>query len=116
MSVDRTPEIQAKYEKRKKELEGKCPFCECKEERIETFDNYFLIRNGYPYKETETHWLLIPYRYIENFSEENEDEQKEFNELKIYLEEKYPKMELRVKFKENKWRSVKHLHYHLIID
>lgn len=105
------------------EKSGKCPFCpenrDFKNPILKRVGGWIVKKNDWPYKNTLHHFVFIPDRHLENFSELTPDDFKALLELVTWTikEFKIPGGGFAMRFGEPDYTgaSVRHLHAHLIV-
>jgi len=96
-----------------------CPFCNInKQDIVSEYKNFILMKNKYPYFNTEDHLLIVPKRHIRSWEELTDEEIIEFkNIISRYLDKGY--LLLWRQFVKKWFRnhaSVWHLHVHLVLN
>ncbi len=104
------------YSNRKDWYIDDCPFCEkTKNDAIEDFKYWLIVKNDFPYYNTKKHYLAIPKRHIKNIWELNNNEWIEIKNIMNKYTQKWYTLLLRV-YGFNKHSSVQHIHFHLILE
>lgn len=102
---------------------GKCPFCPenfkyHKKPIYKTKGNWFLTNNSWPYKNTQSHLLIIGKKHKENFQELTNRDFKDILELANFGIKKFKikggALCMRFGNTEFTGASVTHLHFHII--
>lgn len=105
------------------EKSGKCPFCpgnlEFKNPILKKYGGWLVKMSDWPYKNAQHHFIFIPERHIENFSELIAKDFEAISYLVNWAIKEY-KIEgsgFAMRFGDSKFTgaTVKHLHAHLIV-
>ena len=106
------------------ETKGICIFCpeslsEIKKEIIFTTRNWIVKHNGYPYKSTKLHVLIVPKKHVATISELPKETQAEFLPLVSRCEKQFNLKSYGLAARSGDMRyngaSVEHLHFHLVV-
>jgi hypothetical protein len=110
----RTKEMEQKYREYKKDghMDRICNLCE-KAPLVKEFRYWKIVENIFPWDNiAKLQHMLVPKRHIK-YDKLNDEEKKEFDELKIsYVEQEY---EIIAEVTNKKKSIPEHLHIHLII-
>lgn len=103
---------------------NKCPFCPDnfkyhKKPILKKLNGWVVTENSWPYKNTKYHFIFIPERHLENFSDITIKDFATIKELVDWIIKKY-KIKgggVTMRFGEQKYTgaTVHHLHLHLIV-
>lgn len=103
---------------------GKCPFCPDnfkyhKKPILKNYKGWQTTKNSWPYKNCRYHFIILPKKHKETFSDLNQNDLMAVKFLVNWLTKKY-KIKgggLTLRFGEQKYTgaSVLHLHFHLIV-
>ncbi len=107
--------------------DGKCPFCfenfaefsRSKHTPMKETAGWYLVRNSWPYPNTEHHLLIIPKRHCEELSDLTSSDMVQILELAEYARNYFSIKggAMTVRFGDSLYTgaTVVHLHFHLIV-
>jgi len=102
----------------------KCPFCPDnfkyhKKPILKKMNGWLATENSWPYKDTKYHFIFIPEKHLEDFSDLTIDDFATIKELVNWVIKKYNIKGggVTIRFGEQKYTgaTVRHLHLHLIV-
>jgi len=95
-----------------------CPFCNSIKDVVKEYSHCYLIKNLYPYRNTQDHLLIVPKRHIRTWNELNVEELQQIQSIIWdYLDKWYLLLGRQfVKKGCINHASVHHLHIHLILN
>lgn len=106
------------------EKTGKCPFCKenfkyHKKPILKEADSWLITENSWPYKNTEYHFIILPKKHKQDFSQLSFSDFKEVSKLANWAIKKYKikggAFTLRFGDAVYTGSTVSHLHFHLIV-
>jgi diadenosine tetraphosphate (Ap4A) HIT family hydrolase len=102
----------------------KCPFCPenfkyHKKPILKKYNDWLVTENSWPYKDTGYHFIFIPKKHMENFSDLTDKDFQSVKYLVNWVINKYKikggGLTLRFGNQDYTGASVSHLHFHLIV-